>query len=257
MGNATSKVNKALVRWTDEHMKRSAATLASETTFYTGAMIGITTAGYYAKFDDAQSMIFAGLVRGDQGNPVLPAGTAGDGTIDLDVARPRYFELAISSVAVTDIGKPVYAVDDQTGTLDPTTRTYGNLIGMVVDVAASGIALVEPAYDGVAGNLRLRAARYFDAAANVTISKWDINKTILANNTANITANLPAIANCPAGSQLTVLKVNSNANAFTLDGNSSETIDGATTLATIDAQYDAAILVSTGTAWIVAARDIA
>ena len=50
--------------------------------------------------------------------------------------------MALSSVAVTDIGRKVYASDDQTGTLTPTT--YGNVIGVVVDVAGTDIALVEP-----------------------------------------------------------------------------------------------------------------
>ena len=55
---------------------------------------------------------------------------------------------------------------------------------------------------------------------------------------------------------MTFLKTTSNAVAATLDGNAAETIDGATTLATIDAQFDTAILVSDGTQWIVVARDI-
>jgi len=43
----------------------------------------------------------------------------------------------------------------------------------------------------------------------------------------------------------------------TLDPDGAEQIDGAATLATIDAQYDCAHVVCTGTEWIVVDRDIA
>lgn len=152
MPNATERVKKGGVNRHDEFMRRSSATLASQTTFYTHAMIGTTTGGYLAKFDDTQSLRFAGLVRGREGNPVLPAGTAGDGTIDLDVWQPLRFELAVASVAVTDIGRRVYATFDNAGTMDPSATTYANLIGTIVDVVASGIALVEPVYAPANGN---------------------------------------------------------------------------------------------------------
>lgn len=257
MANATAQVKKAVVRWTDEFRQRSSATLASETNFFVHAMIGLTTAGYLAKFDDSQSMIFVGVIRGDQGNPTLAAGTAGDNALMLDYQTPRAFELAVSGVAVTDIGKKVYASDDQTGTLAGTT-TYGNLVGLVVDVIASGIALVEPAYDGIAGNIRCGASRTMAATGAQTITKWDLGKTIFVPNTATLTLTLPAVANTQAGDWLQFVKSHaSDTNAITLDGSDSETIDGAATLATLDAAYDTVKLVSTGTAWIVLNRDIA
>ena len=146
MSNATARVAKGTVRPEDCFVKRSSATLSTATTFYTGAMLGMTTGGYLAKFDDTQTLAFAGLVRGREGNPTLPAGTAGDGTIDLDVFQPKAFELAVSGVAVTDIGRRVYATFDNAGTLDPSATTYANLIGTIVDYIASGIALVVPFY---------------------------------------------------------------------------------------------------------------
>lgn len=257
MANATAKVNKAATRRTDEFRKRSSATLSAETTFYTGAMVGITTGGYLAKFDDTQSLLFAGLVRGREGNPVLPAGTAADGTIDLDYHMPFAFELAISGVAVTSIGKKVYATYDATGTLDSSATTYANLVGTVVDYLASGIALVEPAYDGLAAHARLTAAKWLAATGTQTLTKWDINKTIFCPNTAAHTVNLPAVAGTQAGDRLTFVKTTSDAQAVTLDGDSAETIDGSATLATVDAQYDCVTLVSTGAAWVVLNRDIA
>lgn len=258
MANATDIVKKGVVRRTDEFIKRSAKTLSSPTRFYTHAMIGLGTDGYLAKFDDTASMLFAGIVRGNEGNPLLPVGTAGDDALGLDIQMPYRFELAIASVAVTDIGKTVYAVDDQTGTLDPATRTYANVVGVVADVVASGIALVEPAYDGVAGNKRLMAARRMAATGGQTISRWDMGKTILVANTAALALTLPAIATIPPGQSITFVKDHaSDTNAITLTGNGSENIDGSNTLGTLDAPWDVATLVSNGTRWVVTSRDIA
>lgn len=257
MANATKKVNKGTVRWSDQDFrKRSSVTLATALQFYTGGMLGITTAGYLAKFDDTQSMIFAGLVRGDNGDPLIPVGTAGDAPLQIDYQRPPAFELDIASIAVTDIGKKVYASYDQTGVLT-NGGTYGNLIGLVVDVVASGIALVEPVYDGVAAHRRLGAAKTLAATGTQSLTKWDINKTIIIPNTGAYSINLPAVADTQAGDEIRFIKTTSNAVAATLDGNASENIDGSTTLATIDAQYDTAVLVSTGSEWVVLARDIA
>jgi hypothetical protein len=256
VANATAIVKKGVVRRTDEFIQRSSATLASATRFWPNAMIGVTTGGYYAKFDDSQSMVFAGVVRNDQGAPLLPAGTAGDGTIQLDIQQPQRFELAVSGVAVTDIGKKVYASDDQTGVLT-NGGTYGNFVGHVVDVVASGIALVEPCYDGIAAHARYNVARTLAATGAQTLTKWDLNKVIFVPSTGAYALTLPAVADTQAGDRLTFVKTTSNAVALTLTGSGAETIDGSNTLATIDAQFDTAVLVSTGAAWVVLSRDIA
>ena len=176
MANATARVAKGALRRQDEFISHSSATLSSATTFYTGAMLGLTTGGYLAKFDDTQSLRFFGLVRGREGDPKLPAGTAGDGTIDIDTHQPPAFELAIASVAITDIGRRVYATYDQTGTLDPSATTYANYIGRVKYLVyatnggspVSGIALVEPDYS--VGNGRVISGVY-SASGAVTIKE--------------------------------------------------------------------------------------
>lgn len=188
MANATAKVNKGTLRPEDCFTKRSAATLAAVTQFYTGAMLG-TVGGYLAKFDDTQSMSFAGLVRGKEGDPKLPAGTAGDGTIDLDVYQPKRFELAISGVAVTDIGRRAYALYDQTGTLDPSATTYANLIGVVVDVVASGIALVEPTYpqaNGVNRQVMANSGAVVIKSGTVLIAKAGVAALTIADPTSGV-----------------------------------------------------------------------
>lgn len=258
MANATARVGKGTVDvLAAQYLKRSVETLSAETTFYVNAMIGVDATGYYCKGDDTQSWIFAGVVRGREGNPVLPIGTAGDSDLELDVQRPVFFELAIASVAVTDIGKAVYAIDDQTGTLDPTSRTYGNLVGTVAGVAASGIALVKAAYGGLGDHAAMGAVKYLAATGTLTLSKLDLMKTIIINNTGAQTINLPPVADCPAGTWFQFVKKSTAASAATLDADGSEEIDSATTYAAIDAEHDCALLISDGTQWHIANRDIA
>ncbi len=144
----------------DVRLMHSYGTVSSATQLYTGAMVGLNAAGYLAKFDDTVSLKFFGLILEDDGNPKLPndgttSATAGAAALGLEVVRPPAFELAVASVAITDIGRRVYAVDDQTGTLDPSITTYANQVGVVKDLIfamdggspVAGYALVAPVYD--------------------------------------------------------------------------------------------------------------
>lgn len=266
MANATAKVDKDGVRWNDnlEFPKVPLETISAETTYYTGAMIGRQVDGYYRKFDDSEEMVFAGLVRGREGNPVMATATQGDAGHELDLWRPPFFQLAIASVAITDVGKPVYASDDQTGVLDGSTRTYGNLIGVVHSLvyrtgltAVSGIALVKANYEGAFGHGLYSSTRWLPATGAQTLTELDLYKTIIIINTAAQTITLPAVASCPAGSWMRFIKKSTDAQAATLDGASSEEIDSAATYAAIDAEHDCALLVSDGTQWHIASRDIA
>ena len=66
----------------------------------------------------------------------------------------------------------------------------------------------------------------------------------------NTTLNLPAVASS-SGVEFTIKKTDSNATTVTLDGNASETIDGATTFAFTE-QYESVTIVCDGSAWFVA-----
>lgn len=255
MANATDVVKKGVVRRTDEFINLPLSATVAERKFWPNAMLGVDGDGYVDKFDDTQSMVFAGVFRGTEGKLTQPVES--DGTRDIEVHQPQRFELAIASIAEADKGKPVFTVDDQTGTLNPSATTCANVVGHVVCKVATGIALVEPAYDGVAANKRLGVARTLAATGAQSLGKYDIGKKILVPNTAALTVTLPAVASCPVGGELEFVKTTADAFAVTLDGNASETIDGAATLATIDAAYDCARLVNTGTGWVVACRDIA
>jgi len=66
---------------------------------------------------------------------------------------------------------------------------------------------------------------------------------------ALITITLPAVATAGEGKVIEVKKIGNTANVV-IDGNSTETIDGATTL-TLSTQYESVALVCSGAAWYI------
>lgn len=86
-------------------------------------------------------------------------------------------------------------------------------------------------------------------SANYTVLEADRDKLIRVDATAgNVTISLLAAATAGDGFQIAVKKVDSSGNTVILDGNSSETVDGATTL-TLSTQYDVAIITCDGSNW--------
>lgn len=69
---------------------------------------------------------------------------------------------------------------------------------------------------------------------------------------AAFTVTLPAVASC-TGRRYCFKRLNSGANAVTLDGNGSETIDGATTYV-LSAQWASATLFCDGTQWLIESK---
>lgn len=266
MANATDIVKTGQVAWTDEIARGPSAAVTNDTTYYPGSLLGVNTSGYVDKFDDTQSLMLAGINHPPEGKRKIPAGSS-NGDFFHEFRRPRYFVLAISGVAITDKGKNVYALDDQTGTLNPASTTFANLIGQVVDIVPpqtgagavgqlltqsnTGYALVRPAYDGKISNKSHAAAKVLAATGNQTLSKFDIGKTIILPITADLTVTLPAVADTQAGDEITFIKTTTNANTPTLKGNASELIEGFNTLSMGTAQFTAIEVVSTGAAWVV------
>lgn len=109
---------------------------------------------------EASETIFAGAFV-EEGSSGVQAGDVGGGTpeaVILGIAQHGaaageivqclvggIVELAISSVAFSDMNASVYASDDQTATLVKTTNPY---IGSVIQVQATGTALVKMNWPG-------------------------------------------------------------------------------------------------------------
>jgi hypothetical protein len=161
---------------------------------------------------------------------------------------------ALTGVVTADIGKDVYASADDTLALTPTG---GSRIGRIVAVEGTNLARVRCApvvqLSGVLDNATIISL----ADADATLTLDHVNRTLLIGNTAARTLTLPAAATVRAGGRLRIVKTSADAAAVTLDAAGTEKIDGALTLATIDAQYDCAHLLCTGSEWIVLSRDIA
>ncbi len=161
---------------------------------------------------------------------------------------------ALSGVTVADIGKDVYASADDTLTLTPAGNSR---VGRVVAVESTNTARVrcQPAAQ-LSGLLEGQpVVELDDASATLTLDH--MNRTLLIANSAARTLTLPPVATVRAGCWLRVVKTSVAAQAVTLDGNAAETIDGSTTYAAIDTQYDCALLLCTGSEWVILSRDIA
>lgn len=126
-----------------------------------------------------------------------------------------------------------------TDTTESTSTTTGAL------VISGGV--------GIAKQLSVGQSIRTSAVETVTASSDtldDTNHVVLCDCTSNaITINLPtAVGN--TGLTYKVKKIDSTANAVTVDGATTETIDGSTT-AVLSSQYDAIQIVSNGTNWFI------
>lgn len=109
-------------------------------------------------------------------------------------------------------------------------------------------------------NENARTERFLNAAAkSATFTVWGDDASgspkdiyLVTTGSSAVSANLPAVASADAaaGRVVTIMKIDGGAGAVTIDGNASETINGATTVA-LSSQYNYRTLVSNGSAWYV------
>jgi len=100
---------------------------------YEGAAVGDNGAGYMRPLVAGDQ--FRGFAESKADNS---AGSAGDKNVRLKTKGK--VKLTISGVAITDVGKPVYASDDNTFTL---TRGSSSLVGKVYRYVTTNTAIVE------------------------------------------------------------------------------------------------------------------
>ncbi len=254
MSNATARVARAVRSYRDEIITHSYGTVSAQTQLYTMAMIGLT-AGYLTKFDDTGAYRFFGVINEREGNPVVPSdgttsATAGAASLGVEVRQPPAFELNITGVAITDIGRRVYALDDQTGTLDPSATTYANLIGTVKDLIfatdggapVANYALVKPVYDQPQGDQQ----QIFSASGAIQLKQstvWLTGAPALAMTLAAPTSGLSD------GLTLAIMETSTGAHTVTTPASA---INGASHIATFGgAAGDNLVLVAKGGVWYI------
>ena len=113
---------------------KSEASVYQAVTIYEGAILGLTSGGYAR-----------GLVAGDKfiGHATEyvnnASGSSGDRTIEHLTGRYR-LKVAITSVAITDVGRKVYASADNTYTLTAGSNSF---VGVIVRYVTTNTAIVE------------------------------------------------------------------------------------------------------------------
>lgn len=265
MANPTVQVKAVMLSYENGEINEIAQ-LATDVarTYQTGQMIGRRSDGYAVDFDDSASLEFMGILFA----PQFKVDTADVGvTRQVRIYRGPYFALPLytssAGVALTGtgagaLGKLAYAYDSGKVTLDPTALTYANVVGRVVGIVpadpatfTSTMVLIQPLGPRPGGQ------RTMAATGTQNITAFDMNKKILCGNTAALSLILPAVALTNPGDELCFVKTSTDAQIITLDGAASETINGLTTLTSMDAQYDTATLVTTGAAWVIKCKNIA
>lgn len=105
---------------------------AADEHIFKGALLSFEAGGYVAPLTAAE--VFAGVAYeecdnsgGSDGDKLAKAFVQGD------------FEFALSGAAISDIGSAVYASDDATLTLTPTSNTF---VGYMVDLVSSGVIIL-------------------------------------------------------------------------------------------------------------------
>lgn len=217
---------------------------------YKGALVGRNRATGYAR-GLAAGDEFLGVAYRKADNTVaghVPGGVSVMLHQNVDIVH------ALNGVAQADIGKDVYASDDQTLTLSPTGNSR---VGRVVGVEKTNTARVrcEPLF-GLGGALE-NAPIVTLADANVTLTLDHMNRVLLMGNTGARTVTLPPAATARAGAWFRLVKTTAAALAITIDPSGSELIDGGASFGGVDAQFDSVLVVCTGTDWIILSRDLA
>jgi hypothetical protein len=114
--------------------------------------------------------------------------TGASGALEVYVRNGRYqLQVTLASVAITDVGKPVYASDDATLTLTPTGNSQ---VGQVVKFLATNTCIVEFHTVGEVVASVVKQAHIADAKVNYTTGDLDLEAEIIAAfNTTNAKIN--------------------------------------------------------------------
>ena len=148
---------------------------------YEGAAVGIVAASGNARPLNAGDA-FAGFCIQNADNAT---GSAGD--VRVQVKTHGEVQLPVANVAATDLGKPVYASDDDTFVLTATGNSY---IGKVKRFVSTGVAVVAfDAFDVRTGGALTALTDNTAGTANDTLEAMDDLATVNGNTYADADVN--------------------------------------------------------------------
>ena len=208
-------------------------------------------------FDDTAPMTFLGLFAEPTWKPTTDLPSSG---FQKPVWRHPEFSMPLYSGTasrVTDIGKPVYAVNSGAVTLSPLSTTYANLVGYVADVYVSdpgtltgSSVWITPVY--FSGRDNYRGVVVAPATGGATYATEVFNKVVEVPNTAAETITLPAVSTSSAGDRVILIKTTAAAFAVTIAPNGTDTINGVNASVILaGVQWARIELYSDGAQWII------
>ena len=147
---------------------------------YEGAAVGLNGSGYARPLVAGDK--FLGFCEQNVDNST---GAAGDKRVRVRIAGQA--KLNVGSVAITDVGKPVFASDDDTFTLTQSTNSY---IGRVHRFESTGVCIVAfDANKSVAGALtELTDNSGGTGAATIAVIGGSYSQSEVANAVASLAA---------------------------------------------------------------------
>jgi len=154
--------------------ERGSSPMIASDIIYEGAAVGDNGSGYARPLVAGDTFLGIAERTVDNSN-----GASGDLNVRL-IKRGR-IEISVASVAITDVGKPVYASDDDTFVLTATSNT---MIGTVERFVSSGVALV---YFSVPRHPATVTASDLGASAVTTAKILDANVTTAKIADSNVT----------------------------------------------------------------------
>lgn len=127
--------------------------VAAGVRIFAGGMVSLNAAGYAVPASDTAGQRFVGVARAQIDN------TGGaDGAKMVEVYEDGVFQFAANGLAATDVGRPLFAVDDQTVQLATTHSVAVGVLDQFVSATSAWVA-IHPA-------LRRSAAAQADVSAS-------------------------------------------------------------------------------------------
>lgn len=215
------------------------------TQIFLGSLVTLNAAGLAIPLDSTTvGQTFVGVaVQAADTRTITPVA---DRVLRVDVRRTGIHELATQdSLANSNIGDPVWGLDDQTVSLTQSVATQP-LVGRIGKFVQSDIADVDIFDAGAIAIQARQVVRTITASATALVS----DDQILADATLGaLIVTLPtAVGN--SGVSVQVKKIDSTGLTVTVDGAGAETIDGDLTKI-IGSQWTNITVVSDGTAWFI------